>query len=166
MTNKNFRPAVRALVIDEDNAVLLVKLVFPHGSWWVLPGGGINNGEDLHDALRRELHEEVGLRDAEISDHVWNRIHQFQMTDTDGVSWDGQSESVFLVRTNRFTPAPLFSQEELRRENLCEHKWWTMTELLAHDGPDNISPPDLASYVHVIITNGVPATPFEIFHTS
>lgn len=166
MTNPVFRPAVRGLVLDGDNCVLLVKLVFPHGAWWVLPGGGIDAGESHIDALHRELREETGLRNPTIGACVWNRVHQFSMTDTAGVEWNGQSESVYLVQTERFTPTPSFSTEELERENLFEHKWWTLSELLAYDGPDNLSPPDLASYLHVIIRDGVPAVPFEIFHSS
>lgn len=166
MTAKKFRPAVRGLVLDNDNCVLLVKLVFPNGAWWVLPGGGIDQGEQHLDALYRELQEETGLINPSISGHVWNRVHQFDMTDTNGVRWDGQSESVYLVRTERFTPTPLFSSDELERENLFEHKWWTVPELLAYDGPDNLSPPDLASYIHVIIRDGVPMAPFDIFHSS
>jgi 8-oxo-dGTP pyrophosphatase MutT (NUDIX family) len=166
MTTPKLRPAVRGLVIDNDNCVLLVKLVFPNGSWWVLPGGGIDDGEDHLDALHRELLEETGLQSPTIGGCVWNRVHQFNMTDTDGVQWDGQTESVYLVQTERFIPAPSFSTEELERENLFEHKWWTLSELLTYDGPDNLSPPDLASYLHVIIRNGIPHTPFEIFHSS
>lgn len=166
MSSKRFRPAVRGLVLDDNNSVLLVKLVFPQGAWWVLPGGGIDEGEHYLDALHRELHEETGLVEPTIGPCVWNRVHQFNMTDTSGVQWDGQSESVYLVRTERFTPSPLFSTSQLESENLFEHKWWTLSELLAYDGPDNLSPPDLASYVHVIIRDGAPSVPFEIFHTS
>lgn len=39
--------------------VMLVEHTYLHG-WW-LPGGGVDRGEDLASAARRELHEETGL---------------------------------------------------------------------------------------------------------
>ena len=162
MNDPRVRPAVRALVIDHEDRVLLARLVFPQGAWWVLPGGGIDHGEDPIDALHRELREETGLEGASIGPVVWNRVHYFSMTDTEGRSWDGQQESVHLVRTEHFVPSPLFSDAELRNENLHELRWWTQAELLAHDGPDRLSPPGLASYLQTLINEGVPDTPFSI----
>jgi 8-oxo-dGTP pyrophosphatase MutT (NUDIX family) len=158
------RPAVRGLVMDADNCVLMVRLVFPHGAFWVLPGGGIDDGEDHMEALHRELLEETGLVDASIGEPVWKRIHHFQLIDTSGVEWSGQTETVYMVRTERFAPAPSFTEEQLRAENLHSHRWWSIQELLAYNGDDKFTPRDIASFLHLIIHEGIPEVPFMIEH--
>lgn len=50
-------------VVIRDNAVLLVERARePHKGYWSLPGGVVETGETLVEAVRREVREETGLQ--------------------------------------------------------------------------------------------------------
>ena len=153
------REAVRALVIDTDDRVLLAHLAFPARSVWVLPGGGLEPGESHHEGLVRELREEIGLVPPSIGNHLWTRTHIIPFIDG---KWDGQRERVYLIRTDRFEPTPALSVEQLRAEYLVDLRWWSLDELAAEPETTFFAPLHLPTLVHDVVTNGPPAEPWDI----
>jgi len=65
------RSAARALILTEGR-LLVSKMRDERGVFYVLPGGGQNPGETLHETLHRECKEEVGA-EVEIGDLVFIR---------------------------------------------------------------------------------------------
>lgn len=51
---------VRAIIVDNDK-VLTIKRTKPDQTYWVMPGGGVEAEETNHQALIREIKEELGL---------------------------------------------------------------------------------------------------------
>ncbi|MEF9903889.1 NUDIX hydrolase [Streptomyces sp. P9-A2] len=59
---QTLRVAAYAVVV-RDGRLLLARSPAPGGApEWVLPGGGMEHGEDPYDTVRREVEEETGYR--------------------------------------------------------------------------------------------------------
>jgi len=55
-------PRIRvSAILRWRDRVLLIRQEKGEKVYWLLPGGGVHSGESLVQALRRELHEEVGI---------------------------------------------------------------------------------------------------------
>lgn len=50
---------VRAIVVDRDDRILLVRHTYVKG--WYFPGGGVEVGQTMEQALEMELREEVNI---------------------------------------------------------------------------------------------------------
>ena len=90
------RQAARLVVLDPDGALLLVGYRDDRGPWWATPGGGVEVGERLEDAARREAREELALAVTDL-EPLWSREVEF----TSNGQHIRQVEQFFLVRVRR-----------------------------------------------------------------
>jgi len=62
--NYTIRRAARAVLLNKDSRIALMHV--SSDSYYKLPGGGIDEGESINNALKRELLEEVGAGEIDV----------------------------------------------------------------------------------------------------
>ena len=104
---------VRALVFDDAKRVFLVRHTYVRG--WHLPGGGVEPGETLSEALARELREEAGIEWTErpalygmfYNDRVSRRDHVAVFIVASFRQVDGPARSLEIAASGFFSPDEL-----------------------------------------------------------
>lgn len=127
------RQAARVVVFNREQRVLLIKAVDPANPsgppWWEIPGGGMDPGETSAETAARELREEAGIAEAEVGPVVWTQNVQFTFA---GLYFD-QDEFIHVAWTDQSKLLPP-QLEALEAMAFQEARWWTVDEVVAHDG--------------------------------
>ena len=102
---KNYRPNVAAIVLSakypEKCEVFIASRTDVENAWQ-FPQGGIDEGETAHEALFRELEEEIGTRDVQIIAEFPEWVsYDFPPAIAKKMQpFDGQIQKYYLVKLN------------------------------------------------------------------
>lgn len=149
------RKAARAILITPQSEVLLIRMAFP---WrevhlWILPGGGIEQGESAKDAVKREVYEETGATNIKFEGEAWHRESFVEAKNTH------LDQRYFLAFTEQFDPKPTDLSEQ-ESDWIREYRWWSVEELESESIV--VEPTKIAQEIKALIQHGVPANPIEI----
>lgn len=122
---KSYRPNVAALFVDKEGLLLVCERWNVKGAWQ-FPQGGVDPGEELEEALFREVEEEIGM----LPEHykVIDRKGGYRYVYPKKVRWrklrkhgnHGQEQTYFLCRLKRSAPEIDVDQKP---PEFRDHKW-------------------------------------------
>ena len=124
------RIGVGAIVLNEKNHVFVGKRKDNPVDKWQMPQGGVNRGEDLIEAMKRELHEETGIQNIKILNEIDGWFEYELPNYLLGKIWRGkfrgQKQKWFIVKF-------LGNDEEIKLEKdkpeFIEWKWLDIENL-------------------------------------
>ena len=132
MTSKKLplRLGVGAIVLNKKNQVFVGKRKDNPVDRWQMPQGGVNEGEDLTSAMKRELNEETGIQNIKILNEIDGWFEYELPNYLLGKIWRGkfrgQKQKWFIVKF-------LGNDEEINLENdkpeFIEWKWLDIENL-------------------------------------
>jgi len=128
--NQKFLIGVDALIVNENQEVLLFKHSYRKDIPWGLPGGWLKKGENPVEAVEREIQEESGFRVRIIKPLVIDTSEKYSRVDivylgelegeTRFVSSDEVVEAGFFPVDEM--PKIIYHQEEIIRDALSQMK--------------------------------------------
>ena len=96
------RLGVGAVVLNEKNNVFVGKRIDNPINKWQMPQGGVDNGENLEQAMRRELEEETSIKNIKILKEIDKWFEYELPSNLLGKIWKGkfrgQKQKWFIIR--------------------------------------------------------------------
>ena len=124
------RNGVGAVVINRNNKVFVGKRIDNPGKFWQMPQGGVDEGEEYFDAMKRELFEETGIKNFEIIKEI-DGMTEYELPDyLLGKIWKGkyrgQKQKWYVVR---FLGDDKEIDLNTSKPEFIEWKWINLDEL-------------------------------------
>lgn len=148
------------MVLNDRGEVFLIEAGDPanpaKGTWWEIPGGGIDPGESSAETARRELVEEAGIEDAQIGPVVWTQHVEF---DFGGYHFD-QDEVIHVAWTTQHETRAGQGLEALEALAFKGARWWPWRDVAA--STENFLPPELPQLIGQLVEGPLPEPPLDL----
>ena len=118
------RIAARAIVLNEENKIGLLRVygqdTFGFRDYFETPGGGVKEGEDLKEAVKREVLEELGV-EAEILDEIGIVEDDYNLIYRHNIVY------YYLMKVTNFKEKHL---EEYEKDLIDDVRWMSIEEAI------------------------------------
>ena len=95
-----YRQNVAAFIVNKNNEIFLQKRAYSKDDHWQMPQGGVDEGEEPEEGVKREVQEETGIHNLEIiglhPDHhtyefpkKWHKLNN---------GYKGQQQNIFYLK--------------------------------------------------------------------
>jgi len=156
------RTSVRVVLLDTAGDVLLLRTVDAStpatGTWWELPGGGMEPGESVAQTAARELREETGLDlpVAELGQPRWTRTATYLRRGRRTL----QHEIVVALRVDLHAPEPAVQGRTVHElADYVGHRWWPLADL--RSSTERFFPGRLPELIDPFMSGALIDEPFE-----
>lgn len=160
MSQFRLRRTARVLLLDANDRILLLRGRLPTklsapGAWFTV-GGGVENGESLEEAARREIVEESGITSFALGPLVWRGVVRARTRS--GIPL--RVEDAYFVARAATSALSRDGWQAIERELVDDMRWFSLAELAALE--EDVYPPELPDLLPDVIAGRYPAEPIEL----
>lgn len=122
------RNSAKAIII-ENRRLLAIKKRDKEGDYYILPGGGQEHGENLHEAVRRECIEEINAN-VEVGNLLF--IREYIGKNHEHHEFDGEMHQIEYMFLCKIKPGSSVGNGTIPDEGQIDVEWLELTDLLEY----------------------------------
>ena len=145
------RLAARVILLDDEKRILCFHAAEPKTGkrFWVMPGGGLHQGESFEDAAKLETSEETGIS-IRLGPYIWFRRHKH--------IWNGKPADQYERYFVGWASSGVIDGHE-PDDYIVGYRWWMLSELEV--SKDDFAPRQIRTLLPPILRGEFPEEPLD-----